>query len=271
VKRKLELEHPHLRDDRVVFLEDLHLYVIDNNIDELPISGTAFKAEFFPKFNAEKTFLYSKKYIGCDKEKTKIAWSANGKQAADRGKYIHLQIELYLNSQPCDMEAREMQLFLRWFRERPNWMPIRTEMSLFVKNVQLAGQFDALFSCDGRWILVDWKISLIKRTGFCWCFRKEEIKMPNSDHAEACGRFGSHPLTAHLESCDLNQYFLQLNIYRYMLKVCYNMTVNLMYLVALKSELAEAETIQAPIWEELVENMVRHRAESIGVAFDVSD
>lgn len=269
---KLELTYPHPRDSRIVLLGgELHVYVIDGDLDNPPQSMTGLKEQFFPKFDPRGTFLYSNNYVGCDQNATKAAWAQKGKIASERGTYIHRQVELWLNDLPCDTKAPEMQLFFRWYQQHADWQPLRTEMSLFLKNIKAAGQFDALFFCNGEYILVDWKVALIKRTGFCWCFRKEEIKLPGKNHVEACGRFGSHPLTEHIESSELNKYFVQLNLYRYVLKIRYGIDVSQMYLVALHSDLQEAETIRAPVWEEMAEGMLRCKAEALGVPFDTSD
>jgi ATP-dependent exoDNAse (exonuclease V) beta subunit len=238
-------------------LQQIELYFKDLPFDACPLAMYPFLEWASNAWNAAA-------------EEIKTAWSKNGAQASQRGVYIHRQIELYLNEEPCDMEAPEMLLFLKWYSraEKQGMMPLRTEMSVFVKKLFMAGQLDALFiDANGDYVIVDWKVSLIKSDPFCWCFKKRN----DGSHEPGCSAFGSHPLTAHLPACDQTKYFIQLNLYRFVLKQLYNVDAKRLLLVALHSTLSEALEIEAPIWEELVEGMLRWRADELGLPFDLSD
>ena len=86
-------------------------------------------------------------------------WAQNGRIQSSRGTLMHFHIEQYLNG--CEIEqpfSPEFQQFLGLFGSIKDQHPFRTELSVFSKELNIAGQIDGLFSRDdGSYTIFDWK------------------------------------------------------------------------------------------------------------------
>lgn len=284
-KLRLAKENEHCRDDRVVLLEDIHRYVIDNNPELHCKSSTWLKEQLFPKYDAEKSFRLSDKYVGQDAEKVFRQWKQTGIESANNGRHWHRVIELKLNGPWEDLLeelekfkrgelsiSRELQLFYMWFDKWGKTMrPMRTEMTVFIKNLRFAGQLDALFrDANGDVVLVDWKCTKDLTREFCWCFRVKS-KEDTRAHVEGCERFGIHPTTQHITATKLNKFFVQLNLYSFVLKHLYAIDVKRMLVVCFHADQAEPLQYEAPFWPEVAEGALRWLANENNLPYDISD
>ena len=78
----------------------------------------------------------------------KDGWTLKGKQASERGTYMHKQIELCLNARDFDDTMPEMEQFFdfrkEWMLDK-KWEPWRTEWSIYDEHLMVAGQIDSIF------------------------------------------------------------------------------------------------------------------------------
>ena len=91
-----------------------------------------------------------------------------------------------------------------------NQIPFRTELSVYSKGRNVAGQIDAIFKqADDTFVLWDWK-------------RSKHLRVDNRSQMKEG--------LDHLPDVNAWHYFLQLNIYRHILQEDYGVPVSAMYL-----------------------------------------
>jgi len=138
-------------------------------------------------------------------------WDRTGEFARNKGTWMHYNIERFLNGYaavPGD-ELPEMKMFSEFFEQvilKQNIQPYRTEWRVAAPEYGLAGSVDFVGRVSGEgggYVLCDWKRS--KKVGAA---------------ANSYSKKASPPI-GHLEDTDLQKYFLQLNVYRYILKKYY--------------------------------------------------
>ena len=143
-------------------------------------------------------------------------WEQNKEEAANRGTWMHLQCELWLNRDGADLSNHEMVLFLRYVRERlaPNHVvAYRTEWEVFGESMDLAGSIDFVGlvtegpDVGALWV-VDWK-------------RAKELRYKNHHPSGHC----MHEPLDHVPDASKWHYALQLNLYAYILEHFYGFRV----------------------------------------------
>ena len=162
-------------------------------------------------------------------EEIKRMWRLNGEHKSGLGTVLHRQIELYLNRAPPDASSAEFAQFMVWEAEYPQMLPVRTEMNLWVAELQLAGQLDALFwdACEQQFVLVDFK-------------RVEKLEMESKD-----GKWGLPPFQ-HLPNTNWGHYCCQQQAYSSILRRFYGVPVARMYLLQLHESLSGYRFIEVP-------------------------
>merc|ERR1711871_699423 len=132
---------------------------------------------------------------------------------------MHYNIERHVNGLETSEGLPELKQFFDFERDfiLPRQItPFRTEWRISDPEYSLAGSVDYVGTLpDGSCIIMDWKRS------------KNLAINPNN----AYGRRGKWPLD-HLDDTEATKYFLQLNLYRYILQKHYNLVVNSMILTS---------------------------------------
>jgi len=223
----LAKRHAHPRDIHIAFDEPTHTYSINGSSKGI-ISVTKFLGSFHGKFDADKILQGMRRkgiepdspYFGKTDAEIKKQWNENGAQASSAGTALHLTIEEYLEGQEITnrsvLESVEWTYFLKfWSQHEATLEPYRMEWSVYIEELGLAGQIDAVFrrKSDGAFFIYDWK-------------RAKDIKYENP--YQSC----FDPI-GHLPDTNYWHYTLQLNVYRYILENYYNMPIQDMYLVVL--------------------------------------
>ena len=214
--------------DRIVFLREGHLYLLDGC--PLPWSCTTFCSQCCESFDAVAVSerlagnpcrAVELNYVREDgdimtAEEMREQWARKGQVASNRGTLAHWHAEILFNPSyslepPWSPEVRMIETFRRHFLDRLGLRPIRTEMNVFDERLRLGGQIDLLcVDGKGRGVVFDWKRTASLQTSF--------RKMQRS------------PL-AHLEDSKMVKYELQLNTYAMMLRHTFGLEVSGMYLV----------------------------------------
>lgn len=217
--------NPHNRDARIEFINEGHIYKVDDG-KETYRSVTTFIKSFFYPFNADlilgrmkKSGTFEAKYGSKSIDDVKNEWKALGKEAAELGTLLHAQIEAFYNAQPLetsDTISTEYSFFLKFNEEHviPNNMkPYRTEWYIFHEQFKIAGSIDMVFELpNGNLAIYDWK-------------RSKKIDYKNSSKAKV-------PIK-HVDDCNFYHYSLQLNLYRFILEKRYEKIVEKLCLVFL--------------------------------------
>lgn len=210
----LEKKNQHPRDLRIKFVEEGHKYYIDG--DDRYISATTFVHKWFPIFDVDKVSKQmvdtnNKRYAGMTCEEIKNKWNKEGKESAEKGSLMHLNIELFSNNEKVTDESVEFNQFLQFREDHPNLIPYRTEWTIFDTDYRIAGSIDMIYydKNDNSYNIYDWK-------------RTKEFKIFSSEN-------GYYPLQ-HLPNTNQFHYFLQLNIYKHLLEKNYNIKIKDLYL-----------------------------------------
>ena len=156
-------------------------------------------------------------------EKIKLIWDNNRIEAGNRGTFMHLTFELFLNCSSISFYTVELELFMRYLLTLRHLTAYRTEWCIWATDERLAGSIDFVARReDGQLVLYDWK-------------RSKLLSSKYSNH----WRHMSGPLD-HLEDCAGIHYRLQLNAYKWILERYYGVIVASMHVVCTHPELHEA-------------------------------
>ena len=252
----LALRNSHDRDNRIVFTESSHTYLLDGE-HQFPISISGVWSKFFEPFNAERTIDQyfvrwsenpAHKYYGIIQSQRAIqrsdadiktdliiSWKDVGLKASSVGTFIHRQIELYLNAESCEDHLEEMVQFKNFLVEfiiPRGWLPYRTEWSIFDEHKMIAGQLDSLWlePSTNAFHMIDWKI----------------IEKPmDGNEGYHFRRFGFYPCHELLDN-KFNHYMCQQNLYALLLKDHYGIMLTSMWLVQLHRNRSEYTAIPVP-------------------------
>ena len=264
----------HEKDASITFEAEYHEYFVDGIAMELSVTGMV--SMFFEKFNADEVIRKMMNgprwpregYINKDgapynEAEIKSKWDSIGLYSRNLGTWMHYNIERYLNNLETSPQLEEMEKFVNFYTDiikGRDIQPYRTEWRIAAPDVKLAGSVDFVGRFpDGTYALLDWKRSKDLEGGLTNKF----------------GRRGQYPLE-HLDDCDGSKYFLQLNIYRYILETYYDMKISYMGVVSFHPNIESYFLADAPSMEKEVNDVLqevsRRRAEGeiFGVPQSVS-
>ena len=155
--------------------------------------------------------------ISLDTREIKWKWDANRTEAANRGTWMHYQMERWINWAPACVESEEMAMLLKFTRQLGGLTAYRTEWAIFAEAERLAGSIDCVATdASGRLLIFDWKRSRDLRAKY---------SSPFNVMLYPC---------EHLDDCQGNHYRLQLNCYKYMLEKYYGKVVSGTYVVCVR-------------------------------------
>lgn len=143
-------------------------------------------------------------------------WDDNRDDAANRGTWMHLQCEMWLNRDECHTDSHEMRLFFEYCRTRLAPLHVRafrTEPEVHAWDLDLAGSIDFVGVFEdgpnkGKYMIVDWK-------------RSKDLRN-KSRHFK--GITMAPPLDEIPDSAKWH-YALQLNLYAFILERYYGLEV----------------------------------------------
>ena len=247
----LAAKNAHPRDTHVTFDEPTHIYTI-NGSSKGVISVTKLLGSMHSKFDADKVIQGMKKspkwpespYFGMTDAAIKKQWNDNGAQASTAGTALHLAIEEYLDGQEITnrsvLDSVEWTYFMEFWNQHETILePYRMEWSVYIEELKLAGQIDAVFrrKSDGAFFIYDWK-------------RVKEIKYENT--FQNC----LDPIS-HLPDTNYWHYTLQLNVYRHILENYYGMVIKDMYLIVLYPDNKTFRKLRLNRMDTEVQNILR--------------
>lgn len=255
---ELTRKNLHPRDSHLTFDEPTHVYTIDG--DNNYKSVTTWIHSFFPHFDADKIISKMRagknwnednQYYGMTDQQIKDMWSKNGKEAAELGTLMHLNIEYYYNGMKYTKgftKTPEYKLFQKYLKDHKEYKAYRTEWMVYAKSYRLAGSIDMVYSDPNSndpndVVVADWK-------------RSKEIKFENRWET------GYGPLQEY-DNCNYIHYSLQLNVYRMILEKYYGKRVTEMFLVILHPNQDTYKKIPVKKINSPIMNMLRSRKKEI--------
>lgn len=244
----------HLRDKRIVFYPEPHVYTIDNT--PAPSASTVI-GKFFPEFDAP---LWSRKKAierlqFSNEELTesnirRIAdqiaeeWKTKGEKAAQEGTFLHEQIENYYLGQPYQ-KTEEFHLFEQFVSSHNSLKPYRTEWRVFDEDYHIAGTIDLIVKNGDGYEIYDWKRSkkVVNK------FNGEPIRL--NQWQQGVGMLND------IDDTSFNRYCLQQSLYRYILEKKYGLRISRMYLIVLYPEYDQFYKVETPYLLDKIEHILK--------------
>lgn len=211
----------------VSFEEEEHIYrhPLDVTGNAEYISVTTLIDRFFP-FDLKR--FIQKEALNKNRDEAEILenFIKNRDEAAEKGTYLHNQIEKFLIGDKYDQNLIEFKFFKDFYEKiiLPNDFKFKeAEKRIVFKKYNLAGTIDALFKKPNtdEYIILDWKRS--KKLVIDGYPRKMGYGYALSELSE-------------LDNSSYYKYSLQQNIYRYILEKEYGYSISSMKLVVLHEQ-----------------------------------
>jgi len=223
------------------------------------------------------------------------AWRDNGQAAAGSGTAMHEAIERFLECARIKDDPEEDEhrfwLFRAWHLQEmvlQGEVPYRTELCMFDEEHEMAGMCDLVsqkleWAKDPRrrhWInLKDWKCTqkcnweYLPFVEYSKRAEKDPSRMMWKTHAtqfrvdmKSGKKFRANQALAFCQSlvdCKASEYFIQLNIYKWMIERNSPCRVQGMQIVAFHNDNAETVVIDVPDLQHIVRNMMRDRKQEM--------
>lgn len=211
-------------DDEVSFDEDTHTYRHPNDKtgNASFISVTTLIERFFP-FDLN-SFIQKKAITeGRPKEIILDEFVKIRDESAQKGTYLHKQIENFLTGKAYNKASMEFEFFMKFYNQEilPNRFEFaEAEKKIISKEFNVSGTIDALFKKPNSddYIIVDWKRSK---------------KLVIDGHPKKYGYGFALSELNHLDNSSYYKYSLQQNIYKHILEQSYGLKVSSMKLIVL--------------------------------------
>lgn len=221
----------------IAFDEEAHKYIHskDETGNAEYISVTTLIERFFP-FDLKR--YIEKKAIEEDRaeEELLIEYLMVRDEAAERGTFLHSQIENFLKGNKYDSDFKEFDLFLNFYNneiKKRGLIFFDAEKIIFSNKYNVAGTIDCLFKKGDKdeYIMLDWK-------------RSKKLVI------DGCPRiFGyGYALSElnHLDNSSYYRYCLQQNIYKIIVEAEFNINISSMKLVVLHENYSNYYVVNVP-------------------------
>ncbi len=210
--------------DNIAFEDETHKYhhPKDATGNAQYISVTTLIDRFFP-FDLDRFIQGKAKRDGLNEAEVLEEFLRVRDEAAEKGTYLHGQIENYLKGKDYDGSAKELKLFNKFYNEiiiNKGFEFVEAEKRILLDDYNVAGTVDALFKKPNKeeYIIVDWK-------------RSKKLVIDGNPKKYGYGNGLSE--LSNLDNSSYYKYALQQNIYKYILETKYGLCVSSMNLIVL--------------------------------------
>lgn len=157
-------------------------------------------------------------------------------EAAEKGTYLHNQIECFLKQDKFDSDFKEFELFLNFYNKeiKPrNLLFFDAERIIFTDKYNVAGTIDCLFKKESKdeYVMLDWK-------------RSKKLIIDGRPRIFGYG-YALSELSS-LDNSSFNRYCLQQNIYKLIAETEYGMRISSMKLVVLHENYTDYYVVDVP-------------------------
>jgi hypothetical protein len=161
-------------------------------------------------------------------------------EAAEKGTYLHNQIECFLKQDKFDSDSLEFELFLRFYNKeiKPrNLLFFDAEKMIFSDKYNVAGTIDCLFKKADKdeYVMLDWK-------------RSKKLIIDGRPRIFGYG-YALSELSS-LDNSSFNRYCLQQNIYKHIAETEYGMKISSMKLVVLHENYSDYHVVDVPVMKK---------------------
>lgn len=210
--------------DNIAFEDEVHMYhhPKDETGNAEYISVTTLIDRFFP-FDLDRYIQGKAKKEGRSEKDVLEEFLKIRDEAAEKGTYLHEQIENFLKGKDYESHSKVFVLFMDFYNKiivAKGFEFVEAEKRILFEDYNIAGTVDALFKKPNsdEYLILDWKRSK---------------KLVIDGHPKKYGYgYGLSELN-HLDNSSYYKYALQQNIYRYILQKKYGMKISSMNLIVL--------------------------------------
>lgn len=225
----------------IAFDEQSHKYIHpkDETGNAEYISVTTLIERFFP-FDLKRYIERKAEEENRTEEDVLDEYHLMRDEAAEKGTYLHNQIEFFLKKDKFDADSKEFDLFLEFYYKeiKPrNLQFFDAERVIFSDKYNVAGTIDCLFKKDGKdeYVMLDWK-------------RSKKLIIDGRPRIFGYG-YALSELSS-LDNSSFNRYCLQQNIYKHITETEYGMKISSMKLVVLHENYSRYHLVDVPIMKK---------------------
>lgn len=218
------------------FDEKSHVYAKDETGNSEYISVTTLIERFFP-FDLKRYIEKKAKEENRTEEDVLDEYHIMRDEAAEKGTYLHNQIEKFLKNDEFDSDSKEFELFLDFYNREiipRNLLFYDAERMIFSDKYNVAGTIDCLFKKKNNeeYVMLDWKRSK---------------KLIIDGHPRIFGYGFALSELGSLDNSSFNRYCLQQNIYKHIAETEYDMKISSMKLIVLHENYSGYYVVDVPI------------------------
>ncbi|MBK0401791.1 hypothetical protein I5M27_02270 [Adhaeribacter sp. BT258] len=218
---------------------ELHIYIGDETGNAEYISVTTLIERFFP-FDLKRYIERKAEEENRTEEDVFDEYSLMRDEAAEKGTYLHNQIENFLKGKEFDADSKEFKLFLNFYNKEikvRNLLFNDAEKMIFSNKYNVAGTIDCLFkkNKEDEYVILDWK-------------RSKKLIIDNRPRIFGFGYASSE--LCHLDNSSYYKYCLQQNIYKHIVETEYSMKISSMKLVVLHENYSNYHIVDVPKMEK---------------------
>jgi len=237
---------PH--QDNISFEDETHKYhhPKDETGNAEYISVTTLIDRFFP-FDMEKFIKGKAKKDGISEKQVLEEFTKMRDEAAEKGTFLHEQIELFLKGKDYDKSSKELAMFKTFYQQiivDKGFEFVEAEKRILLDEFNVAGTVDALFKKPNKdeYIILDWKRSK---------------KLVIDGHPRKYGYGFAQSELSHLDNSSYYKYALQQNIYKYILEKKYGMKISTINLIVLHENYDKYYRVELANLEKEVEIILK--------------
>ncbi len=225
----------------IAFDEESHKYLHpkDETGNAEYISVTTLIERFFP-FDLKRYIERKAEEENRTEEDVMDEYLLMRDEAAEKGTFLHNQIENYLKENKFDPDSEEFNLFLDFYNkeiQQRNLQFYDAEKMIFSNKYNVAGTIDCLFKKINKeeYVMLDWK-------------RSKKLIIDGRPRIFGYG-YALSELSS-LDNSSFNRYCLQQNIYKLIAETEYAMKISSMKLVVLHENYTDYHIVDVPIMKK---------------------
>lgn len=225
----------------IAFDEESHKYIHpkDESGNAEYISVTTLIERFFP-FDLKRYIERKAEEENRTEDDVLDEYLLMRDEAAEKGTYLHNQIECFLKQDKFDSDSMEFELFLYFYNKeiKPrNLLFFDAERMIFSDRYNVAGTIDCLFKKVDKdeYVMLDWK-------------RSKKLIIDGRPRIFGYG-YALSELSS-LDNSSFNRYCLQQNIYKHIAETEYGMNISSMKLVVLHENYSDYHVVDVPIMKK---------------------
>jgi hypothetical protein len=237
----------------IAFDEETHKYLHpkDETGNAEYISVTTLVERFFP-FDLKRYIERKAEEENRPEEDVLDEYLLMRDEAAEKGTFLHSQIENYLKGNEFDPDSKEFMMFLEFYKKEVKPRNLKffdAEKMIFSDKHDVAGTIDCLFKKDGKdeYVMIDWK-------------RSKKLIIDGRPRIYGYG-YALSELSA-LDNSSFYRYCLQQNIYKQIVETEYSLKISSMQLVVLHENYPNYYIVRVPEMKKetnIILNSLKHK------------